>query len=54
MPQKNGSYKANIMINRKNIHIGYFITYDKALAEYNKAKQNKVNGLGRKLNPKIK
>jgi hypothetical protein len=47
--QPNGSFKANIMIDRKKIHIGYFITYQKAYKEYSKLKEKAEIKKGRKV-----
>jgi hypothetical protein len=47
--QPNGSFKANIMIDRKKIHIGYFINYKKAYKEYSKLKEKAEAKQGRKV-----
>jgi hypothetical protein len=47
--QPNGSFKANIMIDRKKIHIGYFINYQKAYDAYYKLKKKAEVKQGRKV-----
>jgi hypothetical protein len=51
--QPNGSFKVTIMIDRKRIYIGYFISYEKALNAYNERKKKNYNYSGRKLKTHI-